>query len=362
MSRQAAQLDHSALVGHIRESLFETTLGKNLLPARYGIGHGRIVGVDGKLSREADVVFYNALDCPRFSSIDNIAIFPSLGVHGIVEIKSTLDRAELEDGINKIAAFRELYSNEPFYSFGTRHVGRPLSEPKPFGVIFAYRAATSLESLLHNLMDFDAALEPHLRCDLIVVNDLGIIRRPLNGGTPMSGLPVLGQDVPAIAVHAGRKTLYLLYKLLSEMLISVRTFPVSPALYERVAKNVLGHVVSGQIREIDPETGRKESLSTRFLEAIVRWTDAERATTLAEAERVVFEDRGLDFTSLGNGPVWIYDPDNAFPDLEFEPRAILGSDRIRSLASACFVIAVGDRFVLVPMFYASGENIDIEER
>jgi hypothetical protein len=229
-------------------------------------------------------------------------------------------------------------------------------------VIFAYRAATSLESLLRNLVDFDAVLEPSLRCDLVVINDLGIICRSLNGATPISGLPVPGQHVPALAIAAGRKTLYLLYKLLSEMLISVRTYPVSPALYERVAKDVLGHIVSGQIREIDPETGRKESLSARFLEAIVRWTDAERPMTFAEAEKTAFEDRGLDFTPLGDGAVWIYDPDNAFPNLDFEPRPILGGDPIRSLASACFVIAVGDRFVLVPKLYATGGHVDIEER
>lgn len=362
MARQAAQMDHPTLVGRTRENLFQKTLSENLLPARYNIGNGRVVGPDGRMSREADVVFYDGLDCPRFAPPAGDTIYPSAGVYGIAEIKSTLDKAALEDSVQKISSFKGLYNDEPWYRFAERYFCRALAEPKPFGIIFAYTAATSLNSLLSNLANLDAELEPSLRCDLVVVNGMGILARSLDGHTAIRGMPTPGQNVPPIALETQYKTLFLFYQLLSEMLISVPTFPVSPALYQRVAREIQGRIVSGQIREIDAETGRKTSLSNQLLERVVRLTAEVPPTRLADIERAAFGEGGAEFTSLGDGEAWIYDPERLLQTLLFEPRAVLGGDPVRSLASDCLLVTVEDRLVLLPRVYLVGENVSVEER
>jgi hypothetical protein len=363
LSRQAAQAEHPTLIGDTREILFRDVLGKNLLPARYGIGNGRVVGIDGRLSREVDIVFYDAFDCPRFAATAENAIYPSLGVHGIAEIKSTLDKTTLEDSLAKLHVFKDLYSNEQSHSFGTRHIIRPLAEPKPFGMIFAYRALTSLETLLRNLTAFEKDVGPALRCDLVVVHEVGLLARTYDGLSFIIGLPYPGSAPNAIAIASQHKTLFLFYQILSAMLVSVQTFPVNPSLYQRVTVTVDGHILSGQIREINATTRNKESLKVSYMRSIIRCIETERPTTYAEAERLAFVVNGLDFLPMGEGEVWIYDPERQFPKLEFAPKAFApGMPPVRSLASSCLVVLVDDKRVLVPKVYSTKDTVEVEER
>jgi hypothetical protein len=172
LSRQAAELGHHGLVGRTREEFFRNGWGRHLIPARYGIGNGRVLGVNGMMSSEADVIFYDALDCPKFLPSES-TIFPSFGVHGIAEIKSTLDKRELEDAVVKIETFKRLYDDDPQTApFGSRHVMRALFDPRPFGIVFAFDAATSLTTLMANLLEAEEQMQLAHRCDLIVINNV----------------------------------------------------------------------------------------------------------------------------------------------------------------------------------------------
>ena len=354
---------HNLLVGQAREELFRKILGQNLIPARYEVGNGRVVGTDGLMSREVDVIYYDKLNCPKFTSTE-ASIYPSLGVHGIVEIKSTLNKAEIKDSVGKISAFKQLYENEPHYfPLGTRFLLRQLSDPKPFGVIFAFKADTTLETLLENLNEAESDLAPNRRCELVVINDVGLIARSSDGKNPtVIWSDAQGMPVQTIPIRSGFKTLGEFYPLLSAMLASVPTFPVNPALYRRVVKEVEGHAVSGHIREINAKTKKKESLKIAFLKTIVHLVQSQASTTLTQLEQEAFVKRTLDYEPLGDRSVWIYDPDAKISSLDFPIMDIGGLTQVRTLANACLIVYVDDKMVLVPRAYLSPDNVESLER
>jgi hypothetical protein len=146
------------------------------------------------------------------------------------------------------------------------------------------------------------------------------------------------------------------------MLVSVPTFPVNPALYGRVARDVDGHIVAGQIREIDAQTLAKTTLKTSFLRHIVEAVETEAPTSILELERRAFSQTALPYTPFGDGPVWLYDPDGNFDFLDFPPRRIAGVGEVRSLASSCLLLSVDDRTVIVPRTYLNNETSETTER
>jgi len=350
LSRQAGSMAHNLLVGQAREELFRKILGQNLIPARYEIGNGRVVGTDGLMSREVDVIYFDKLNCPKFTST--------------VEIKSTLNKAEIKDSVGKISAFKQLYENEPHYfPLGTRFLLRQLSDPKPFGVIFAFKADTTLETLLENLNEAESDLAPNRRCELVVINDVGLIARSSDGKNPtVIWSDAQGMPVHTIPIRSGFKTLGEFYPLLSAMLASVPTFPVNPALYRRVVKEVEGHAVSGQIREINAKTKKKESLKLSFLKELVQLVKSRNSTTLSQLEQRTFVAKGLDYVPLGDWTVWLYDPETRILSLDFPVIDIGGLSQVRTLANACLIVHIDDKIVLVPRVYLSPENVESLER
>jgi uncharacterized protein DUF6602 len=362
-SRDAAELQHNGLVGRTREEVFGEVLGRQLLPARFGIGSGRVVGIGGRMSREADIVFYDTLDCPRFLG-GKSAIFPSLGVYGIAEIKSTLNKAEMEDAIAKIAAFKLLYEHEPRHPFGSRHIARQGSEPRPFGVIFGFSAATSLETLRENLLEAEASVPQSQRAELVVVNNRGLIARSVDGIGANSVWAHTGAGFPphTIVLKEGVQSFGHFYQLLSELLASVNTFPVNPALYERLLRLVDGHEIAGQSREIDADTMVKTSFTDAFLRTVIADVATTLPTTMSLLEQIAFGTGATDYTSFGDGTVWLFDPESKFSDLAFTPRSVPGVGEVRSLASGCLVLTIDDKPVLIPRPYLAGSNVDTVDR
>jgi len=143
---------------------------------------------------------------------------------------------------------------------------------------------------------------PERKCPRNRPASVGLIARSMDGQTHLqSGSYRSGSTA---AHHRGpeeRKTLGSFYQMLSAMLVSVPTFPVNPALYGRVARDVDGHIVAGQIREIDAQTLAKTTLKTSFLRHIVEAVENEAPTSILELERRAFSQTALPYTPFGDG-------------------------------------------------------------
>ena len=92
---------HSALKGAEAEKIIRSFLN-NHLPKRFSAGSGFIIDPSDKISRQTDVVVYDAINCPVYRASEEAAIFPSTNVAAVVEVKSKLNKDELISAFNNI--------------------------------------------------------------------------------------------------------------------------------------------------------------------------------------------------------------------------------------------------------------------
>ena len=86
--------------GECREAVVALAL-RPWLPKRYGLGSGEVVGADGSRSNALDIVIFDDLHSVVFKSIGGKVLCPAESVFGTIEVKTTLNGAELGDGISK---------------------------------------------------------------------------------------------------------------------------------------------------------------------------------------------------------------------------------------------------------------------
>ena len=91
-----SQIGHAGERGEDRETVVRDFLAK-YLPKKYAIGSGQIIDRYGGISRQCDIVIYDALNCPLLLVKEGYQIFPVEAVLGVVEVKSILNSRSLED-------------------------------------------------------------------------------------------------------------------------------------------------------------------------------------------------------------------------------------------------------------------------
>ena len=103
---------HNALKGGEAERLVRTFL-KEHLPKRFDVGAGFIIDRLDNVSRQTDVIIYDALNCPVYRASEDAGIFPSDNVAATVEVKSCLDKNELVTAFENILATKQLAKTPP---------------------------------------------------------------------------------------------------------------------------------------------------------------------------------------------------------------------------------------------------------
>ena len=157
-----AKFNESAIVAHAgdkgenREEILSEFLTEHL-PNRYGVVKGEIITRDGRISHSADIIIYDALNCPVLYR-GRTAILPIEGVYGIIEVKSKLSKAALVDDMRKIQSFKQLTPRDLgiVQQEGQFKLHRA---SRPFGAIFAFGLSdNSAESLAANYVEEHARI------------------------------------------------------------------------------------------------------------------------------------------------------------------------------------------------------------
>jgi hypothetical protein len=215
-------IEHSGVKGSEAEKLVRKFLNDHL-PGRFRAGSGFIVDHKGAASPQTDVVIYDALNCPVYRLSDDGSVFPSDNVAAVVEVKSTLDKAELQDAWEKIALVKALDKT-------------PDTDPGPFtttntiGLVFAFDCATSIDAIAKNYTSLlrQNGFDRHV--DAILVLDEAVIFtsvRYLGSSTWYMWLvdPSAtndGADLATSTSFAKRHSLDLLFRLLLTQLTRFR--------------------------------------------------------------------------------------------------------------------------------------------
>ena len=152
---EASHVRHAGDRGENLETLLMEFLEKHL-PTRFGLTKGEVVTKEGKRSHAIDIIIYDKLTCPILygAGVSGTSILPIEGVYGIIEVKSTLSKAEFEEAAQKIQTFKELAPRD-LGVIRTREYVTVRRASRPFGIIFGYQlGGNSIESLSGNLGDF----------------------------------------------------------------------------------------------------------------------------------------------------------------------------------------------------------------
>ena len=187
-------------VGAAKEQSVRKQLAE-ILPRGIAVGSGFVIDSDGGTSRQTDVVLYERDICPVFSINDTpeTTYYPCEGVIAVGEIKSTLDRASLDDAFKKIASVKKLKrypvpdfmphptSGTPIVlerSYGNKQnpsvieIGEekePDETRQILGFIVAGTARIQIDKLLEFFRDFTCEESAHLSPNLAVLLDGGLL-------------------------------------------------------------------------------------------------------------------------------------------------------------------------------------------
>jgi hypothetical protein len=145
---EAGFVQHSGDKGENREQVLMEFLSEHL-PSRYGIAKGEVITKSGERSHSADLIIFDRATCPVLYS-GRTKIIPIEGVYGIIEVKSTLSKAEFDDCITKIEQFKRLAPRD-LSVIQTRGYVTVERSSRPFGLIIGCSlGSNSLESLVRN--------------------------------------------------------------------------------------------------------------------------------------------------------------------------------------------------------------------
>src|SRR5579864_6953688 len=176
---------HSGVKGGEAEDLVRRFL-QGHLPKRFDVGGGFIIDPHNGMSKQTDVIVYDALNCPVYRAAEKAAIIPSDNVAAVVEVKSRLDKEKMRDAFDNARSVKGLAksSNDPM----TKPVGISASKTPPpsesssrlvtlqtLCCLFVFDTSLTLEKLSEHYHSYvrEYGLGRHI--DILFILDKGVI-------------------------------------------------------------------------------------------------------------------------------------------------------------------------------------------
>lgn len=105
--RAAGLFTHRPTKGSVRERILREPL-RELLPSRYGLTGGEVRASDGSVSSQWDLLIYDQMNTPHLWRDDEVASLPIEGVLAAISIKSTINKAAIDDAASSAEILREM--------------------------------------------------------------------------------------------------------------------------------------------------------------------------------------------------------------------------------------------------------------
>jgi hypothetical protein len=207
---------HAGDRGEEVENILKVFLSERL-PKRFGVESGLVIGQEGAISRQCDVIIYDALNSPVYRSGTKLQILPRDNVAAVIEVKSKLNKDLLTDAAEKIASVKCIKPS-PIGGADQPVTFSNLINSGTLGCVFAFDSYTTLETLAENLREINSASHSDQWIDLVVVLDKGLVGYALQKITQktfigwVGGPPTDEFVIPPFYVHLahishGEKTL-----------------------------------------------------------------------------------------------------------------------------------------------------------
>ena len=106
-NRIARDIDHAVAAGEAREEAAREVLS-DFLPEAYGVDRGFIFASDGNRSNQTDLIIYDKLWSRPMYGQNNSKFFAVESVYATIELKTNLDRSDIQDACEKASRFKKL--------------------------------------------------------------------------------------------------------------------------------------------------------------------------------------------------------------------------------------------------------------
>lgn len=164
---------HSAEKGSEVEGILRTFLNQHM-PKRFRAGSGFIIDNANGLSRQTDVIIYDALSSPLYRASEKTQIVPVDAVACVIEVKTNLNKTELKDAFEKIGLCKSL-KKTPFSDLDQKPTGSQFANVSTLGIIFGFDSDLSLDTIASHLKELNKSYPSNLWPDMVILLDKGVV-------------------------------------------------------------------------------------------------------------------------------------------------------------------------------------------
>jgi len=204
---------HSYEKGMRREGALRDFLVHHL-PARYGVARGEIASSKGQMSRQVDVVVYDAVCAPLLQESEASALFASESVYAAIEVKARLGRSEILEGVENIRSVKRLDRSAIVPVLHGQPMPMP-GNPPVYGAIFAFEGPDPREHALPQLGELRLETPIEEWVDCVAILDVGLIyhfRKVEREGRPIEWEPTSWNEKAKLGFYAtGEDTLFVFF-------------------------------------------------------------------------------------------------------------------------------------------------------
>lgn len=313
----SSEINHHGSRGTVRENKLRNFLAEGRLPGRYGLGAGEVVGRVRDTSRQCDVVIYDKYDGVMFIYDESVQVFPIDCVYGIIEVKSSLSKTELIDALDKIAAFKEMtptgmVSQPAGGGFTTFH-----PRPRPFGAVFAYGlAGNSLNSLVDNLREWEAMVDPKLWPNYLCVLEAGVIYHAGEDLAEFIDSDKISASTSPRGLAYGQDSLFRFYCAIHDMSARMHLGPVELMRYSDPPMRIGKYIVHGRGMEgdiiVDGTATKAVRLKESTIDRVIAWCDSHGPMPYGDVLMAQYGSLpiGMEKAPILDMHVFLYNPEN----------------------------------------------------
>lgn len=206
------------------------------IPKRFHATAGFVIDVDNQMSDHQDVIIYDAQSSPVYRYEGHNQIVSADAVAAVIEVKSVLNKSQLEEAYAKIEDIKKLRKS-PIGGMDQKTNESALASTGTLGIILAFSTNTDLEKLAGHCIELNETYETAHRPDLIVVLDVGVINYVVQfvGAHDMGDLAPACDDefvIPPCYVHLIYRAdgVFALNRLFTHLLSHLALYPRRPSI------------------------------------------------------------------------------------------------------------------------------------
>jgi hypothetical protein len=319
---KSKDVKHPRDVGDTREQILRRFLIESgYLPNRYAVSvdRARVVSTSGHLTGEMDIVLYDRQDSIRLMNRENVySVYPIESVYGVIQVKSRLNRKEIRDGLENVAAFKAL--DKEAESLGPWRLVNGTKSHRGFGILFAYDSDLDWLAISSEIKNVTTSLPQRQWCNAVFVASKGLFLMGETGMVHVENDKIEG--IRELQIH-GRPDrddtgFYTFYSIIMMLLRSTGIQPTNPDSYFRLPFITGEHsyeFVMGAVSEMGkcPKHGDwQRKIDAPSLTKIVEYCRKAEPINWIKAIDIAYGRPGDNQSAYDRQPgdVRIYNPDN----------------------------------------------------